>query len=54
MYFTMHASGANLGKMLFIQTAILDKLSWKEVALVGLIVQVIMIILVPMAYNFVM
>lgn len=51
MYYTMNASGSNLGKMLFIHTAILDKYPWKKVALLGLILQLILIIFIPKAYQ---
>jgi hypothetical protein len=38
------ASAANLGKLLFIQTAVLKKLPWKWVSFGGLILQLGLII----------
>lgn len=53
MYFTMHASASNLGKMLFLQTAILDVWSWKTCALIGLILQLFLILLYPAALKWI-
>lgn len=44
MLYTMNASGANLGKNLFIHTAILKKLPWKTVSFVGLAMQIPLIL----------
>ena len=46
MYYTIHASAMNLGKMVFIQTAILEKVSWRKCAIIGLIVQLVVIIFI--------
>jgi putative effector of murein hydrolase LrgA (UPF0299 family) len=44
MLYTMSSSAANLGKLLFIQTAVLKKLPWKWVSFGGLILQLGLII----------
>ena len=46
MYYTIHASAMNLGKMTFVQTAILQKISWRLSAIIGLIIQVLIIIFI--------
>lgn len=44
MFYTMSSSAFNIGKDLFIHTAILKILPWREVALGGLILQLAVII----------
>lgn len=40
MLFTGNASGVNFGKNLFIHTAILKKVPWKTMSIIGLAIQV--------------
>ena len=43
MLYTMNASGSNFGRNLFIHTALLKKVPWRTAALVGLVIQVVLI-----------
>lgn len=43
MLYTMNASGSNLGKNLFIHTALLKIWPWKTLSMIGLVVQVALI-----------
>lgn len=45
MLYTMGASCYNFGKNTFIHTAIIKKIPWKQTAIAGIILQVIIIIL---------
>lgn len=47
MLYTMNASSGNFGRNKFVHTAILKKMPWRTVALVGLMIQI------PLNYVFI-
>lgn len=54
MLYTMSASGSNLGKNLFVHTAMLKIWPWKTLAMVGLIIQIpLILIFIPKMLAFI-